>query len=54
MRELIPPHKRTVELTFEIFRRTRFSRNLLHFPDICIIIAVTALGGGGTYEEFYA
>ena len=29
MRELIPPHKRTVELTFEIFKNKKITRNEL-------------------------
>ena len=29
MRELIPPHKRTVELTFEIFTVKKMIKNLL-------------------------
>ena len=33
MRELIPPHKRTVELTFEIFTIKLVKENLLTFSE---------------------
>ena len=43
MRELIPPHKRTVELTLEIFILELFSLFILTFSLTTHIITVTHL-----------
>ena len=37
MQELIPPHKRTVELTFEIFTKCKSCFSILHFPFPCVM-----------------